>query len=170
MKTKQSIFLVILLISIFSLKSQTSIFPSVDIFTLNGDRIDASIISNDSMPMVVVFFKSFNKECTKNLLSLNEANDEFISHKGIKVIAICIDCIGNMDHLKPYISGHNINLQVFIDKNGDLKRKMGIQHAPYTLIYDHNKNIFCKYSGYCTGIQDMICMKLKECLSKINVE
>ena len=150
-----------------SLTAQIRELPSVDLFTLEGNRIDASTITNNNMPMILVFFKTYDNKCCENLFSICEAHEEILAEKGVKMIAICIDCVGKIEHVKPFVYGHGLDIEVYVDKNGDLKRTMGIPDAPYTILYDQKMEVYCKYNGYCTGSQEMVCEKMNECLNKM---
>ena len=150
-----------------SLNAQISKLPAVDLFTLDGIRINTASISNDNMPMILVFFKTYDNKCCENLFSICEAHEEMLAEKGVKMIAICIDCVGKIEHVKPFVYGHGLDIEVYVDKNGDLKRKMGIPDAPYTILYDQKMEVYCKYNGYCAGSQEMVCEKMNECLNKM---
>jgi len=166
MKLKILAAVLYLLISPTVLKAQSKI-PPIDIYTLDGERVNATTINNDSMPMILVFFKTYDNDCRKNLFSISEAHENFLAERNIKVVAICVDATGKTDHIKPFVLGNDLDVEVFIDKNGDLKRRMGIPDSPYTIIYDQDMNVYCQYNGYCSGIEEMICQKAVECLNKI---
>lgn len=155
---------------VISIKAQVNHLPAVDIYTMDGSRVNASTISNDSTPMILVFFKTFDNTCCKNLFAISEAHEDVLINVGVKVVAICIDCIGKIEHVKPFILGHDLSIEVYIDKNGDLKRIMGIPDAPYTLLYDRNMNVYCQYNGFCPGIDEMVCEKITECLKKMEIQ
>jgi len=163
-KSPKQIWVLLLFLSTYILPAQ---LPPVDIYTLEGQRIDASTINIESMPMVVVFFKTNEQKCCQQLISICEKREEEFSDKGVRVIGICLDCQGSMAYVKPFILGHDINIDVFIDLNGDLKRTMGINVLPYTVLYDHHKQLVCKYAGFCMSSDDMIEDKLTQCLNKM---
>ncbi len=50
--------------------------------------------------------------------------------KGVKFVAICVDCTGRIDHVKPIVYGQNIEMEVYVDRNGDLKRAMNVSYTP----------------------------------------
>ncbi|MCD4732589.1 MAG: redoxin domain-containing protein [Bacteroidales bacterium] len=150
-----------------TLNAQISKLPAVELFTLDGIQINTAYISNDNMPMILVFFKTYDNECCENLYAICEAHEEMLAEKGVKMIAICIDCVGKIEHVKPFVYGHGLDIEVYVDKNGDLKRKMGIPDAPYTILYDQKMEVYCKYNGYCAGSQEMVCEKMNECLNKM---
>lgn len=164
---KLSILLVFILFSGISIMSQTNNLPSVDIFTLDGIRVNANSISNNNLPMVMVFFKTYDKGCCKYLADLNDASEETLKNNKIKIVAICVDCNGHMENVKPFIAGRDLDMEVYVDKNGDLKRLLGIPSVPFTMLYDHEMKLVCKYNGYCSGNQDVLCEKVKKCLNKI---
>jgi hypothetical protein len=161
---------VFLLLFTVSVNAQPTTLPSVDIYSLDGNRVDASTISNDSMPMILVFFKTYDNKCCDNLFSICEAHEEILSKRGVKMMAVCIDCIGKIEHVKPFVFGHGLEIDVYVDKNGDLKRTMGIPEGPYTILYDQNMNVYCQHSGYCVGNQEIVCKKVNECLDKMGAE
>lgn len=142
--------------------------PSVDIYSLEGRIVNASTINNDSMPIVVVFFKTNEQKCCQQLISICEKQKDDFSDKDIKVIGICLDCNGDIARVKPFVYGHDLQIDVYVDKNGDLRRSMGINVFPYTIIYDKNREVICKYAGYCVNSDNLIADKLTECLKKMD--
>ncbi len=156
---------VFLFFLIISVNAQINQLPSVDLYRLDGNKIDASTITNDNMPMILVFWKTYDNKCCKNLFAICEAHEEFLVNKGVKMIAVCIDCVGKIEHVKSFVYGHDLEIEVYVDKNGDLKRIMGIPDAPYTILFDQKMNIYCQHTGYCAGTQEMLCEKVNRCLN-----
>ena len=147
--------------------SQNSSLPEVDLFTLDGTMIKASEISNEGKPMLMVFWKTSDKDGCKQLMMLNDVYNERLREKGIKLVAICVDCKGRIDHVKPIVFGQDIEMEVFVDKNGDLRRAMHVSYIPFTMLFDQQMKIYCKFPGYCASGDDLICNKIEECLAKI---
>ena len=54
--------------------------------------------------------------------------------------------------------------QVLLDPNGELKRAMGVQMIPYTLLLDGKGNIVYKHNGYADGAETELFQKVKDCL------
>lgn len=162
-------FWMILIIMGFILRGHAQNFPSADVYTLDGQRIDARTISNDQKPMVVVFFKTYNNKCCDLLNTVYDAHKNVLLEKGVKMIAICVDCTGNVSHVKPFVYGNDLDLEVFVDKSGDFKRAMGVRDAPFTILYDQNMQVYCRYDGYCASAGEMVCDKMSECLNKMAI-
>ena len=142
--------------------AQISSLPSVDLYTLDGNQLNASTVQNDGMPMILVFFKTGDNKCMENLFDICEAHENELTGRGVKLVAICIDCIGKIEHVKPFVLGYDLKAEVYVDKNGNFKRAMGVPDAPYTILYDQRMQIFCEYSGYCGAAGDLVCEKMKK--------
>ena len=168
MKTIKSILILTFVALGIVVLSQNSFLPEVDIYTLDGTMVRASEISNDGKPMIMVFWKTFDKDGCNQFMMLNDVYEEHLKEKGVKLIAICVDCKGRIDHVKPFIYGQDIEVEVFIDRNGDLKRAMNVSYTPYTLFFDQQMNVYCQYPGFCAGGEEIICDKIEQCLEKIN--
>ena len=159
----------LILLLFFSAIAQSNKFPNADLYNLDGKRINAATISNNNMPLLLVFFKTNDNKCRENLFSICEAHEEVLVKKGVKVVAVCVDCTGRVEHVKPFIYGHDLDIEVYTDKNGNFKRAMGIADAPYTILYDHQMKIYCQQIGYCAGSEEMVCEKVNECLKKMAI-
>ena len=169
MKSKKCFLGSVLLLGIFlGMQTHPQSLPAVDLFTLDGERVDASSISNEGMPMILVFFKTFDNDCMDNLVEINESYREQLKQKGVKMVAVCVDCDGKKAHVKPFVYGHDLPMTVYIDLNGDLKRSLGIPDAPFTILYDQEMKVYCQYNGYCRGSGDLVCHKITECLARMD--
>ncbi|MDV7401775.1 hypothetical protein RZS08_60710, partial [Arthrospira platensis SPKY1] len=73
---------------------------------------------------------------------------------------------GQTELIKPFVIAKNIQAEVYIDVNGDLRRSMGIQ-PPHILLYDHEMKIHCQQKGYCSGNEELICNAMRACLDSI---
>ena len=83
-------------------------------------------------------------------------------------MAICIDCQGKIQHIKPIVYGYDFDFDVYIDRNGDFKRSMSVTGAPYTILFDNKMNPVCRHTGFCNGDELLICEKIDQCLAGQN--
>jgi cytochrome c biogenesis protein CcmG, thiol:disulfide interchange protein DsbE len=148
--------------------AQNTKLPDVPLYTLDGQEISASAISNEGMPLILTCWKTTEADCCEQLLQLYNTYDEILQNQGVKMIAICIDGSGCTQHVKPFVYGHDIDIDIYIDKNGDFKRAMGISDAPYTILYDNQMQKFCQHAGACSNIDDVVCHKVNECLTAMS--
>ncbi len=144
--------------------SQKSGLPNVDVYTLEGRSISAEIINNDGKPLLVVFWKTNDKDCLEQISMFNEIYNDSLKTKGVKFVAICVNCTGNLYHIKPFVYGHDFNFEVYVDKNGDLKRAMAVPELPFTILFDQNMKVFSQHIGYCRGDENLICSIVDKCL------
>jgi cytochrome c biogenesis protein CcmG, thiol:disulfide interchange protein DsbE len=151
-----------------TLLAQRTKLPDVPLYTLDGLEISASTISNDGKPLILSCWKTTETDCCEQLLQLYNTYDEILQQQGVKMIAVCIDGSGCTQHVKPFVYGHNIDIEVYIDKNGDFKRAMGISDAPFTILYDNRMEKFCQHAGPCSNIDDVVCHKVNECLTAMS--
>ncbi len=168
MKTKHFINLACLLALSLSVMAQGTSLPNVPLYTLDGKEISAQTISNEGKPMIMTFWKTTENDCCDQLLQLYETYQNILIYQGVKMIAICIDCSGNIQHVKPFVYGHDLDLEVYVDKNGEFKRAMGISAAPYTILFDQKMALFCQHAGHCANIEEVVCKKVNECLTAMN--
>ena len=163
----RSVLILTFFLPVIFVNSQSSSLPAIDIYTLDGAMIKASEISNDGNVMIVVFWKTYDKDGSNQVIMLNEVHQERLLAKDVKFVAICVDCIGRTDHVKPIVYGQDIEMEVYIDKNGDLSRAMSITRTPYTVMFDKQMNVHCKYAGYCANGDEMLCRKIEACMAEI---
>lgn len=168
MKTKRALLTMFIIALANLIYSQNNVLPSIELDALDGSKITADEITNEGKPLVMIFWKSNERESCEQLLTLNEIYQDFIQYQDVKVIAICIDCVGITQHIKPFVYGHNLDIEVYIDKNGDFKRSMNILYSPSTILFDHQMNINCQFAGYCANVEDLLCPKIEQCLANID--
>ncbi len=168
MKTKKTILVLLFFPWATLLLAQTNPIPDIELYTMDGTKTSTSEISNNGKPMVMIFWKSTERESCEQLLMINDAYLDFMQYQGVKVIAICIDCVGKTQHIKPFVFGHDLDIEVYIDKNGDFKRSMNVIYSPSTILFDHQMNINCQFAGYCSNVEDLICTKIEQCLANID--
>ena len=56
----------------------------------------------------------------------------------------------------------SVPYEVLLDPNGELKRALGVQLIPYTLIVDGKGKIVYKHSGYVDGEEDELFEEVKK--------
>ncbi len=134
--------------------------------TLDGSTITLDDVFSNSEGTILIFWEMNSPNCCNNLENLNQAWLEKVKGLNVDLIAICIDRQGNWSGVKPYVAGRGWEFDTYIDSNGDLKRMLGINSMPYTVLLDKDQNIRCSYAGYCFGDEFRICDKIINCLEK----
>jgi cytochrome c biogenesis protein CcmG, thiol:disulfide interchange protein DsbE len=140
--------------------------PSINLSNTEGKSVSFDKILNSNQPVVMVFYKSYDSKCCENLENMQSAWLNQLKENGVKLIGICADSKGTWSSAKSIINGRAWEFDNYFDTNGDLKRALGVTNAPYTLLFNQNHEIICRYEGYCTGNEDMVCEKIKNSLEE----
>ena len=80
----------------------------------------------------------------------------------MRIVAVSIDQAQNVNKVKPLIDQNGWRYDVLLDPNGELRRALGIQSVPYTLLLDGQGNIVYKHNGYTDGAEAELYEKVKE--------
>jgi cytochrome c biogenesis protein CcmG, thiol:disulfide interchange protein DsbE len=148
-----------------SVSAQQTSIPNVDLKDIDGKTISASQITQPGTSTVVVFWKSSSGKCCDNLDLLQEAWSETLKQKGVRLVAICVDCNGAWSNVKPLVNGNNWDFDTYIDVNGDFKRAMNIGDVPCTMLFDEDQNLICRYNSACAGSQEFLCENIMDHLN-----
>ena len=146
------------------LAAQKNGIPKVILTNLNGALISTLDIFNGDEASIVIFWRTNDQYSQGYLTEMIEAQQKLLANKDVKIIGICIDRNGSTAHIKPYVAGMDWDIEIYSDKNGELKRAMGIFDTPATIVFNRSNEIVCQYNGYCNGIEELMCDKLLECL------
>lgn len=64
--------------------------------------------------------------------------------------------------VKPLVDENGWTYDVLLDTNGELKRALGIQMIPYTLVVDGQGRIVYRHNGYTDGAETELYEKVRE--------
>jgi cytochrome c biogenesis protein CcmG, thiol:disulfide interchange protein DsbE len=147
--------------------AQQNQIPEVDLRDLNGKIISSSEIITPGALTLVVFWKSTDGKCCENLETMADAWDETLRQKGVKMVAVCVDCSGSWGTIKPIINGNDWDFEAYIDVNGDLKRAMCVGEGPCSMLFNAEQNLVCRYNSACSGSEEFICGNILDHLDNI---
>ncbi len=136
--------------------------PKVTLKDISGKAISTDTLSNNGRPFIIDFFATWCKPCNRELDAIAEVYDEWVEETGVKIFAISIDQAQNINKVKPLVDNHGWDYDVLLDPNSDLKRALGIQMIPYTLIVDGQGQIVYKHNGYTDGAENELIEKVRE--------
>lgn len=164
MKTIVVCFMTFMAVSM--LQAQTNKLPDNELKTLDGTAVSSREVLLAGNPTIIVFWKSSSGKCCENLDEMQNAWTESLRERGVKVVAICVDCRGSWGHVKPQVKAKGWDFDTYIDVNGSFMRAMAVNSMPCTILFDENLNQVCRYNGFCSGGGEMICTKVLEHLDK----
>ena len=136
--------------------------PKVTLKDISGKAISTDTLSNNGKPFIIDFFATWCKPCNRELDAIAEVYDEWVEETGVKIFAVSIDQAQNINKVKPLVDNHGWEYDVLLDPNSDLKRALGIQMIPYTLIVDGKGQIVYKHNGDTDGAEQELIEKVRE--------
>ncbi len=128
--------------------------PAVTLKSMDGKTVTTDTLSNNGKPIIIDFFATWCKPCNRELNAISEVYEDWVEETGVKLIAISIDKAQDINKVKPMVDGYGWTYDVLLDPNSDLRRALGIQMIPYTLILDGKGNIVYRHNGYTDGEEE----------------
>lgn len=164
MNTKKLLLCLTLLLALAS--TARAQLPNVTLRSLEGKEVRTDTLSNDGKPFIIDFFATWCKPCNRELKAIHEVYPEWQEETGVKLIAVSIDEAQNINKVKPMVDSYGWEYDVLLDPNSDLRRALGIQTIPYTLIVDGQGKIVYRHNGYADGAEEELIEKVRELVGK----
>ena len=145
-----------ILISLLLLASTISFaqiknLPNVDVKKIDGSSFNFKNIDNNGNPIIISFWATWCKPCTKELNNIAEVYEDWQDETNVKLVAVSIDDRRSQSKVAPYVNSSGWEYEIYIDPNSDLKRAMGVSTVPHTFLLDKNKQIIWQHRGYVEG-------------------
>ena len=140
--------------------------PQVTLKDINGKTIRLDTLKNDGKPIIIDFFATWCKPCNRELSAISEVYDEWQQETGVCLIAVSIDQAHHINKVKPLVDQLGWPFKVLLDPNNELKRALGVQMIPYTLIMDGNGKIVYKHSGYVDGEEEELFEEVRKAINE----
>ena len=147
---KKILISLILLVSTISF-AQIKNLPNVDVKKIDGSSFNFKNIDNNGNPIVISFWATWCKPCTKELNNIAELYEDWQDETNVKLVAVSIDDRRSQSKVAPYVNSSGWEYEIYIDPNSDLKRAMGVSTVPHTFLLDKNKQIIWQHRGYVEG-------------------
>jgi thiol-disulfide isomerase/thioredoxin len=110
---------------------------------------------------VVSFWATWCAPCVTELDELADQYDLWKESLDFEMIAISVDDARTQTRVKPFVNGKAWPFAFLMDTNQDLKRRLGINDVPHTLIVKNNKILFT-HVGYSAGDENDLFEQLKK--------
>ena len=149
-KMKKILISLLLLVSTISF-AQIKNLPNVDVKKIDGSNFNFKNIDNNGNPIVISFWATWCKPCTKELNNIAEVYEDWQDETNVKLVAVSIDDRRSQSKVAPYVNSSGWEYEIYIDPNSDLKRAMGVSTVPHTFLLDKNKQIIWQHRGYVEG-------------------
>ena len=147
---KKTLISLLLLVSTVSF-AQIKNLPNVDVKKIDGSSFNFKNIDNNGDPIVISFWATWCKPCTKELNNIAEVYEDWQDETNVKLVAVSIDDRRSQSKVAPYVNSSGWEYEIYIDPNSDLKRAMGVSTVPHTFLLDKDKQIIWQHRGYVEG-------------------
>jgi len=156
MKTLKLILVCVLLTTGNLVKSQNHSLPDIGVYTLDGRQVSFTDVNKNAEEVVIFFWKTTDVKSLDQLPLINDAYENQPKSKKVRIIGICTDDGGFVQNIKPFVSGNNISMEIYVDQNNDLKRAMNVTETPCTIVIDRKQESRSMIAGYNPNIVDLI--------------
>ncbi|MFT7612813.1 MAG: cytochrome c biogenesis protein CcmG/thiol:disulfide interchange protein DsbE [Parvicellaceae bacterium] len=156
------LFFLIILITSGTSFGQSSTIPSTKIVTLEGVQFDTKSIDNGAKPTVIIFWATWCKSSKSLLNNIADEYEDWQDDTGVKIIAISHDDQRSQAKVKPTVNASGWEYEIYLDKNSDFYRAMGVQNCPHVFLLNAEGSIVFQESGYLPGNEDILLEKIEE--------
>jgi peroxiredoxin len=159
-----SVLFVFLLMTVVSFAQEK--LPNVTLKDINGNSINLSELSNNGKPIVINFWATWCAPCKRELNTISELYPDWVEETGVKIYAVSIDDQRTVDKVKPYANASGWEYEILLDTNFELKRALGVNNVPFTLLLDGNGNVVWKHNNYNPGDENELYEKIVKLSAK----
>ena len=139
----------------FLMEGQSSYLPSIKVRTTDGSMVSASEIVKPGEPTLVIFWAEGDREIYSQIGSINEMIEKHLLPR-MRIVAICNTTSGVYGHIDQEIMGNDLDVEVYMDVNGELNQAMGLPQSTTLLLFDHSTGFVARYLGTCSCAASMI--------------
>lgn len=139
--------------------------PAVTIKDMNGNQVRVDTLSNGGKPFIIDFFATWCKPCNRELDAISEVYEDWQQETGVKLIAVSIDQAQNIHKVKPLVDQAGWQYDILLDPNSYLKRALGVQLIPYTLVIDGSGKIVYRHQGYVDGAEEELIDEVRKLMN-----
>lgn len=138
--------------------------PSVNIKNVKGLSFNTDNIKNDGKPIIISFWATWCKPCVRELTTIADVYDDWVSETGVKLFAVSVDDSRSMTLVAPMVSGKGWDYAVLLDPNSDFKRAMNVGPIPHTFLLNGKGEVVWQHTSFAEGDE----LNLIDMIRKLN--
>jgi len=95
--------------------AQIKNLPNVDVKKIDGSSFNFKNIDNNGNPIVISFWATWCKPCTKELNNIAELYEDWQDETNVKLVAVSIDDRRSQSKVAPYVNSSGWEYEIYID-------------------------------------------------------
>jgi len=131
-----------------------SVFPTVDLKSLDGKTMSTDEFIKDGKLTVVSFWATWCSPCKRELDAIADIYPDWQEEYGVELVAITIDNSRQLTKVPGIVSSKNWDYTVLSDSKQQLQRALNFETIPQTFLLDQDGNIVYSHNGYNPGDED----------------
>lgn len=152
---------------ILSVNAQDTELPNTVIKdVVNGKKVAFSETVTKGKVTLISFWATWCVPCKKEIKSIREKMADWKKEADFDYITVSIDESRAEGLVRSYAKSQGWEFEYYIDTNGDLKRSLGFQNVPFTMIVDKNGKVAYTHTGFEEGSENEVFAKVKELAAK----
>ena len=143
---KKQIAILFFLLPVLAM-SQGMNFPSVMLRSLDEKLVRASDLLQHDQFALVYFFDENSSGVVDQLEYLESLRENKDFGKNVRIISIYSASNGSYGNIQAFLNGNNIDIETYIDVNGELQRAMGLSDKTTILLSGFGDELTARYYG-----------------------
>lgn len=152
---------------IVSVHAQDTDLPNTVIKdVVNGKKLPFNETITKGRVTLISFWATWCVPCKKEIKSVREKMADWKKDADFDYMTVSIDESRAEGLVRSYAKSQGWDFEYYIDNNGDLKRSLGFQNVPFTMIIDKDGKVVYTHTGYEEGSENEVYAKVKELAGK----
>lgn len=163
MRTKTILGLILIFFQLGpnSLYAQT--IPHTYLTSIDGQEVSSDEVFAEGQPILLVFWATWCDHTCKGLTTIQDDYlVDWIEEFNVKIVAVSVDDMKTSNRAVTIANTKAWDFDIFLDVNGDFKRAMGVNNAPYVFLLNSKGEIIWQQNAYLEGDEDRIEELLEE--------
>lgn len=146
--------------------AQSQDIPTTKVRDINGKQFSFNETFEKGKITVVSFWATWCIPCKQEIAAIQSKLPEWKKQVDFNFMTVSIDDARATAMVKTYAKSKGWDFPTYVDPNSDLKRSLGFQNPPFTMIIDQNGKIVYQHVGYEAGGEDDTFERVKALAAK----
>ena len=129
----------------------TKAFPSVEVKTLTGKKVDITEYLGNDKITIVSFWATWCSPCKRELDAFSEFYEDWKDEYNVEILAVTIDDARTLAKVPGMVESKGWEFVVLTDAAQNTLKALSFQTIPQTFLVDQKGEIVYTHSGYTPG-------------------